>query len=119
MRSPCCLYIRICPCIHVSPSACVSPSQFCYEAYEITLLSVCPSHYLLVFYAVRVLTKGSRQLVLPRTYCFLLQLDVVLPALRFWVSSKEFYCTRFLTARFKTISFLRAEYVEHSTFFFF
>jgi hypothetical protein len=55
---------------------CPPPPQFFYvlyspchsEAYKITLLSV----YLLnffIFYAVRVLTKESKRLVLPRISC--------------------------------------------------
>jgi hypothetical protein len=39
------------------------------EAYEITLLSVYPSLMFFLFFAVRVVSKESRRLVLPRTYC--------------------------------------------------
>jgi hypothetical protein len=36
--------------------------------YEIILLAVCP-HNCFVFYAARVISKESRQLVFPRTSC--------------------------------------------------
>jgi hypothetical protein len=81
----CCLYIRLCLSICLYPllfyrrlrlinhlaicqSVCLSPSHnFCYEAYEITLLSLSPN--CVVFCAVHVVSKESRRLVLPRTFC--------------------------------------------------
>jgi hypothetical protein len=58
MRSPCCPSFRfVCGLFLVK------------EAYEVTLLSVCvpPAPNLFVFCAVRVVSKGSRLLVLSRS----------------------------------------------------
>jgi hypothetical protein len=37
MRAPCLLFVSLCGSVHIS----LYSSYFCYEAYEITLLSVC------------------------------------------------------------------------------
>jgi hypothetical protein len=50
--------------VRIPPDSCVY--------YEITLISMCLSvwpHNCLVFYAVRVILKGRKRLVLPRTSC--------------------------------------------------
>jgi hypothetical protein len=70
MISPCCLSVYPFVC----PSVCVSP-QFLLRVllYNIIIfLSVCgsPSNSF-VLYAVRVVSKESRRLVLPRTSCYI------------------------------------------------
>jgi hypothetical protein len=67
MRSPRYLSVSVCLYMSVSVHLSVYP-HLILEAYENTLLSVCISpHISFVFYAVRVLSKKSRQLVLRRT----------------------------------------------------
>jgi hypothetical protein len=54
-----CLFI----CLHIPPPV-------IFEAHETTLLCLCvPFFNFLVFYAVRVVSKESRQVVVSRTYC--------------------------------------------------
>jgi hypothetical protein len=59
MRSPCCLYVY------------PHPHNFCYDAYEIILLSVCVCVPINFFfpYAVRVVSEKRGRLVLPRNSC--------------------------------------------------
>jgi hypothetical protein len=65
------LCVSLCICVYfcVCPPVCVSPLIL--EVYEITLLSVClhPLNFF-VFYAVRLVSKENRRLVLPRYSCF-------------------------------------------------
>jgi hypothetical protein len=63
MRSPCCL--RVIPLLIFIFLCCPRHME---EAYMITLLSVYPFNFL-VFYSVRVVSKGSSRLVPPRTSC--------------------------------------------------
>jgi hypothetical protein len=60
--------MRLCLCMPLVFSFYVNPPRI-KEAYKIALLSVSPARNFSVSYAVGVLSKESRRLFLPRTYC--------------------------------------------------